>query len=158
VLTFASSINARGALFARIPSATLGPVDVFATHFSPGGAEQAPQVERLLSWIEEISGPGPALLLGDLNTSPGSALFARISGAGFHEGRLISPGPTYGSEGLTTGRFARSGWHLDHVLVRGLSAATSRILDEPRTLEVAGQPVRSTLSDHAGLLSIIDRP
>jgi endonuclease/exonuclease/phosphatase family metal-dependent hydrolase len=158
VLTFESSVNARGALFARLPSSTLGPLDVFATHFSPGGAEQAPQVERLLSWIDAKSGSGPALLLGDLNTSPGSDLFARIRGAGFHEGRTSSPGPTYSSEGLTTGRFASSGWHLDHVLVRGLSAATSRILDEPRILEVAGQPVRSTLSDHGGLLSIIDRP
>jgi endonuclease/exonuclease/phosphatase family metal-dependent hydrolase len=157
VLKFESSINARGALFARLPSTTLGPVDVFAAHLSPGGAEQGPQVERLLSWIDEKAGAGPALLLGDLNTSPGSALFARIRSAGFHEGRTSSPGPTYSGEALTTGRFGSSGWHLDHVLVRGLTAATSRILDEPRLLEVAGQQVRSTLSDHAGLLSVIDR-
>ena len=100
---------------------------------------------------------GPALLLGDLNTSPGSALFGRIRAAGFHEGRTPALGPTYSSEGLTSGRFTGSGWHLDHVLVRGLNAATSLILDEPRTLEVAGRHVRSTLSDHAGLLSIIEQ-
>jgi endonuclease/exonuclease/phosphatase family metal-dependent hydrolase len=157
VLTFESSINARGALFARLTRSGLGPLDVFATHLSPGGAEQVPQVERLLSWIEEKSGAGPALLLGDLNASPGSALLGRIRAAGFHEGRASALGPTYSSEGLTSGRFTGSGWHLDHVLVRGLNAATSRILDEPRTLEVAGHQVPSTLSDHAGLLSVIEQ-
>jgi endonuclease/exonuclease/phosphatase (EEP) superfamily protein YafD len=121
-----------------------------------GQENQVGEGEAVGSIAQTIVVSGPALLLGDLNISPGSALLGRIRAAGFHDGRASALGPTYSSEGLTTGRFTGSGWHLDHVLVRGLNAATSRILDEPRTLEVAGRQVRSTLSDHAGLLSIIE--
>ncbi|RYZ05749.1 MAG: hypothetical protein EOO73_18790 [Myxococcales bacterium] len=154
-LTFASSINARGAQFARLPSSTLGQLDIFAAHLSPGGAEQAPQVDELLAWIDETTIKGPALLLGDLNTSPGSALFRRITAAGFRSAGDARG--TYSGEGLASGRFGDDGWRLDHVLVRGehLTAPTTRILDEARTIDVEGRPLRSTLSDHAGLLATL---
>jgi endonuclease/exonuclease/phosphatase family metal-dependent hydrolase len=159
VLPFESSVNARGALFARVRSAELGTIPIFATHLSPGGEEQHPQVERLIAWIAEKAGAGAAILLGDLNTTPDSVLFKRLRRAGFHEGGVTDERGTYSSSGLASGRFSDSGWRLDHVLVRGqeLIASTERIFDQPVTLEVTGRLTASTLSDHAGLLSVISR-
>jgi endonuclease/exonuclease/phosphatase family metal-dependent hydrolase len=130
---------------------------VFAAHLSPGGPEQAPQVEQLLAFIEEKAATEPALLLGDLNLVPGSSLFSRIARAGFHEGEARAHLPTYSGQALLGGTFAGSGWRLDHVLLRGTTAElrTQRILDETVRLKVAGRDVLSTLSDHAGLLSTI---
>jgi len=156
-ITFQSTVNARGALYAQLAGA-LGPLHVFAAHLSPGGAEQAPQIEQLLSFIDEKAGTQPSLLLGDLNLTPGSALFERLALAGFHEGRADDHRITYSGQALLGGTFAGSGWRLDHVLLRGTEAQlrTERILDRPVRLDVAGREVVSMLSDHAGLLATID--
>jgi endonuclease/exonuclease/phosphatase family metal-dependent hydrolase len=157
ILSFESSINARGAIFARVHVGEFGTLPIFAAHLSPGGQEQPPQVDRLMDWIGEKAGAGPAILLGDLNTTPDSALFERFRRLGFHEGEVTGASGTYSSSGLESGRFTESAWRLDHVLVRGreLALRTSRILDQPVTLEVEGRRTASTLSDHAGLFSII---
>jgi endonuclease/exonuclease/phosphatase family metal-dependent hydrolase len=157
-VAFRSTVNARGALYAKLASAVgEGPLHVFGAHLSPGGPEQVPQVEQLLSFIHDTAGNEPALLLGDLNLVPGSALFGRIARAGFDEGQAHEGRNTYNSQALLGGTFAGPGWRLDHVLLRGINAAlrTQRILDEPVRLNVAGREVLSMLSDHAGLLSRI---
>jgi endonuclease/exonuclease/phosphatase family metal-dependent hydrolase len=160
-ITFSSTVNARGALYAKLASAFReGPLHVFAAHLSPGGPEQIPQVEQLLAFIETTAGTEPALLLGDLNLVPGSALFGRFARAGFHEGQVSEGRSTYSSDALSGGNFAGVGWRLDHVLLRGTNAElrTRRILDEPVRLKEAGGEVISMLSDHAGLLSTITAP
>ncbi|WP_437682319.1 endonuclease/exonuclease/phosphatase family protein [Sorangium sp. So ce131] len=157
VLVFESTVNARGALHARVAAPGIGDLHVFAAHLSPGGAEQPPQVERLLAWVDEKAGGSPALLLGDLNTMPGSSLFRRLERAGFREADVPDRRGTFSHDGLGTGDVDDAGWRLDHVLLRGLDAGlhTKRILDEPVTIEAAGRPVRTTLSDHFGVLATV---
>jgi endonuclease/exonuclease/phosphatase family metal-dependent hydrolase len=157
-ITFESTVNARGAMYVQLAGGLgAGPLHVFGAHLSPGGAEQVPQVEQLLDFIDEKAGAEPALLLGDLNLVPGSALLGRIARAGFHEGQANDHRSTYSGQALLGGTFAGSGWRLDHVLVRGTEAQlrTQRILDQPVRLAVEGREVISMLSDHAGLLSTI---
>jgi endonuclease/exonuclease/phosphatase family metal-dependent hydrolase len=147
-IVYASTVNSRGAIYARVAGKHL-----FATHFSPGGSEHGPQVDRLIAWIEEKVGDAPAILLGDLNTTPGSSLFRRLERAGFGEPTIRGPRGTFASEGLTTGVVRDSGWRLDHVLVRGMPAVAERVLD--RVVEIE-RGTRTTLSDHFGVLAQID--
>jgi endonuclease/exonuclease/phosphatase family metal-dependent hydrolase len=157
-IVFESTINARGATYARIANAVgAEPLHVFAAHLSPGGTEQGPQVTQLLEFIDDKAGTAPALLLGDLNLTPGSALFERLTRSGFREGNVLGDRGTYSGEGLESGRFGTSAWRLDHALLRGTDAelVTKRILDDPVLLDAGGRPTRSTLSDHAGLLVTI---
>ncbi|WP_437759909.1 endonuclease/exonuclease/phosphatase family protein [Sorangium sp. So ce1389] len=157
ILVFESTVNARGALYARVAAPGLGALHIFAAHLSPGGAEQPPQVERLLAWVDEKAGGAPALLLGDLNTTPGSSLFRRLEGAGFRDADVPDRRGTFSHDGLGTGDVGDSGWRLDHVLLRGLDARlrVGRILDAPVTISAEGRPVRTTLSDHFGVLATI---
>jgi endonuclease/exonuclease/phosphatase family metal-dependent hydrolase len=154
VLVFASSVNARGALHARI-DLDEGVLHVFAAHLSPGGAEQDPQVDELIAWMNEKAADAPALLLGDLNTTPGSSLFQRLERAGFREPDRADRRGTFSSEGLSSGIVSASSWRLDHVLLRNFptTSDSQRILDDPLTLEIGGRRQRSTLSDHFGLLA-----
>jgi endonuclease/exonuclease/phosphatase family metal-dependent hydrolase len=155
---FTSTVNARGALWARLQNSEGGELHLFAAHLSPGGFEQEPQVEQLLAWIESKAGSADAILVGDLNTTTRSALFQRFQAAGFDED-ANAPRATFSSEGLLTGYFGESGWALDHVLVRGrLRAQTERILDFRVLLDSQAEERPSTLSDHAGLLATIERP
>jgi endonuclease/exonuclease/phosphatase family metal-dependent hydrolase len=156
-LAFEASINARGATCVRVPLRKHGNVFVFATHLSPGGAEQEPQVRRLLAWIAELSADGPAILMGDLNTTPGSKFFRAFEKAGFHETELVDGRATFTLAGLESGIVDGSGYRLDHVLMRDIGPArTERILDRPITFSVEGRLVRTTLSDHFGLRAVFD--
>jgi endonuclease/exonuclease/phosphatase family metal-dependent hydrolase len=137
-LTYRSSINARGAIYAR----TLG-IHVFATHFSPGGlggSEQGPQFDAFVDFA--AAKRGPAVLLGDLNTSAGSPLFAKLVQAGFREPDKLDTRPTCYSS------------RIDHILVRDVdeTVTTERILDGRITLP-SGE--RTTLSDHFGVLATL---
>jgi endonuclease/exonuclease/phosphatase family metal-dependent hydrolase len=155
-IQFVSTLNARGAVWVRIQPPGFSDLHVFATHLSPVGREQEPQVERLLSWIDRKAGSADAILLGDLNTTPGSRLFERFRAAGFAED-AHPPRATFSTEGLLTGYFGDSGWALDHILVRGrLRLQTARILDEGLLLGASESAVPSTLSDHAGLLGTVE--
>jgi endonuclease/exonuclease/phosphatase family metal-dependent hydrolase len=158
VLVYYATVNARGAVYARVDAGPLGRMNVFGTHFSPGGSEQVPQVDEFLRWVDEKGRAAPAVLLGDLNTTSGSSLFGKIKQAGFREPDVIDPRGTFGG-GLGTGHVSTSGWRIDHVLVRNTAARVTsrRILDSPLTLK-AGRGVRSTLSDHFGVLAILEPP
>jgi endonuclease/exonuclease/phosphatase family metal-dependent hydrolase len=153
VLAYYATVNARGAVFVRVTAGDLGPMNLFATHFSPGGAEQETQVDELLAWIQTKGRNSPTVLLGDLNTTPGSSLFHKIQRAGFREPDEVDTRATFGS-GLGTGRVNATGWRIDHVLVRNapLRVTSRRIFDTPIKLNVAGG-VRTTLSDHFGVLA-----
>lgn len=137
-VTYRSSINARGAIYAR----TNG-LHVFATHFSPGGlggSEQGPQFDAFVDFAATKS--GPAVLLGDLNTSSGSQLFAKLRRARFREPDQLDTRPTCYSS------------RIDHILLRDIdSTVTSqRILDGRVTLP---NGERTTLSDHYGVLATL---
>ena len=150
-LVYLATINARGAVYAR----TQG-MHVFATHFSPGGAEQPPQVDALVRWVDTHAPRGePAILLGDLNTTAGSALFGTLERAGFREPDVLDRRSTF-NHGLGNGHVRDDGWRIDHVLVRDVAdhVTSRRILDAPVTL---ASGVRTTLSDHFGVLATIDR-
>jgi endonuclease/exonuclease/phosphatase family metal-dependent hydrolase len=157
-LVFRSSVNARGALYTTIEVGSSGLVHLFATHLSPGGAEQEPQAIRLLEWIEALSAGGAAILLGDLNTTPGSNLFRRFEHAGFSEPDAADRRATFSQHGLGTGNVTSAGYRLDHILTRGLHASirTQRVLDEVVLIESGGHTIRTTLSDHFGLLASIE--
>jgi endonuclease/exonuclease/phosphatase (EEP) superfamily protein YafD len=98
------------------------------------------------------------VLLGDLNTTSASSLFQKIRRAGFREPDVIDSRGTFGG-GLGTGHVTTSGWRIDHVLVRNTAARVTsrRILDTPITLNV-GRGVRTTLSDHFGVLGVLQPP
>jgi len=155
-ISFEATLNARGAIWALLDVPKLGRLHVFGAHLSPGGQEQVPQVEGLLAWIEDKARSEPALLLGDLNLTPTSALFEQIIRAGFREPELSDRRGTYSREGLLNGRFGESGWRLDHVLLRApaFTLSTDRILEQSIVLDPA-RGEASTLSDHAGLLATV---
>ncbi len=156
VIAYRSTVNARGAVHARIEHDEIGDVHVFATHFSPGGAEQGPQVSRLVDWIAERAGDAPAIVLGDLNMTAGSSLFHRIEAAGFRQPDELDRRGTYCGSGLGTGCIGSATWRIDHVLTRGLGRVRSeRVLDEPVDVRVSGRRVTTTLSDHFGVLARI---
>jgi len=156
VLVYYATVNARGAVHARIDAGRLGPMNVFGTHFSPGGAEQKTQVDEFLAWVDSKGRDAPAVLLGDLNTTAASSLFVKIKRAGFREPDVIDPRATFGG-GLGTGRVNANGWRIDHVVVRNTDARVTsrRILDVPIRLNV-GRGVRTTLSDHFGVLAVLE--
>lgn len=164
-ITFQSTVNARGALYAKLASGPGAiPLHVFAAHLSPGGSEQAPQVEQLLAFIDDKAGAEPALLLGDLNLVPGSGLFDQIVRAGFHAGQAPHRQSTYSSQALHGDQFGSSGWRLDHVLLRHTNAElrTQRILDQPVRLRVGGsrrpldafRPRWLAVDDHGTVLTL----
>jgi endonuclease/exonuclease/phosphatase family metal-dependent hydrolase len=137
-ISYRSSINARGAIYARA-----GDLHVFATHLSPGGLggfEQGPQFDELVDFA--AAKRGPAVLLGDLNTSSGSQLFGKLRTAGFREPDKLDTRPTCYSS------------RIDHILVRDIDdvVTTQRILDARITLP-SGE--RTTLSDHYGVLATL---
>ncbi|WP_437539780.1 endonuclease/exonuclease/phosphatase family protein [Sorangium sp. So ce726] len=119
------------------------------------GSAPGPAAE--LDWGDEKAGGAPALLLGDRNTTPGSSLFRRLERAGFRDANVPDRRATLSHDGLGTGDVEDSGWRLDHVLVRGLDAGvrTERILDGPITTQASRRAVRTTLSDHFGVLTTI---
>jgi endonuclease/exonuclease/phosphatase family metal-dependent hydrolase len=156
VLVYYATVNARGAVHARVDAGALGSLNIFGTHFSPGGAEQKTQVDEFIAWVDSKGRDAPAVLLGDLNTASSSSLFGKIRQAGFREPDVLDPRATFGG-GLGTGHVNASGWRIDHVLVRNTAARVTsrRILDVPVKLDV-GRGVRTTLSDHLGVLGVLE--
>jgi endonuclease/exonuclease/phosphatase family metal-dependent hydrolase len=156
-IVFQSTINARGAVHAQLAIGAQLRLHVFAVHLSPGGSEQGPQVDQLLAWIDEkVQAGRPTLLLGDLNTTPGSVLFSRLEAAGFRAVDPTDTCSTFEHDGLGTGVVRDSGWRLDHVLVRDLNVPmrSRRVLDDVVSLRTAsGETVCTTLSDHFAVLA-----
>jgi endonuclease/exonuclease/phosphatase family metal-dependent hydrolase len=156
LLSFEATTNARGAVYARIDEPTLGRLHVFGTHLSPGiHDEQSAQLDRLLPFIDERAGKEPAVLLGDLNLTPSSSLYARIVRAGFRNpyAERDRPAGTFTWHSLERGAHAQGEWMLDHILLRGLDveATADRILDAPLVVRARDKTLRTTLSDHCGV-------
>jgi len=169
----ATTLNARGALYARVESGAFGDIHLFGTHLSPGiHAEQTRQIDQLFAWIDAKAANEPTVVVGDLNTGPsvgedGSvpshlpALYRRFADAGFANPYLEGGAAqaTFGHGSLTSGRHPRSGWVIDHVLVRDVKgrAHAARVLDQPVTVTAAGRSVTTTYSDHCGVQLTLER-
>lgn len=151
---------------------------VFCTHLTPvlgnvphpaGGSwesEQSRQVDAMLDWIARKAGDEPVLVLGDLNTGPGTA-FARARVPEHYE-RFVRHG--FVNPFLARGHAActfcydnpviggeSGGLLIDHLLLRGFRARVeaSRCLDERIELDVGGRQLTTALSDHYGVCAVL---
>jgi endonuclease/exonuclease/phosphatase family metal-dependent hydrolase len=170
----ATTLNARGALYARVETPSHGDVHVFGTHLSPGiHEEQMPQLDDLFAWIREKVGDthAPTVITGDLNTGPSvghgtsaflPALYRRVIDEGFTNPYVQAGAAecTYCHGSLSSGKHGSTGWLIDHVLVRDLPGAArgERILDQPLVVEAAGRRITTTYSDHCGVRVTVDAP
>jgi endonuclease/exonuclease/phosphatase family metal-dependent hydrolase len=164
-------------LSARIQTAFAGPVEVFCTHLAaslgselydgPYGSfegERLVQIEQLLEQVTSKRAPdGGAVLLGDLNCGPETALasgaspdaFERFVATGFESPYAEADGRcTFCSNNPLNG-FSEDedeGAVIDHVLLAGFPESaprvTARVFDEGITITAEGAPVDTARSDH----------
>ncbi|MBU0551849.1 endonuclease/exonuclease/phosphatase family protein [Myxococcota bacterium] len=109
-----------------------GPVVLACTHLSHRSSSlRIKQSEALLVALEPFAQGAPALVGGDFNAGPEDPAVARFIEAGFHSAH---------ADRLLTFPSHRPSMKIDHILLRGLQAASSaRLFESP------------TLSDHLGL-------
>lgn len=151
-------------------TATIGgnPYTFASTHLESGPAFaglRAVQVGELLSTLGTAS---PAVLIGDLNDTPGSPMYQLVTGGGFTDAwRALRPGVT----GLTCCHVADlSDKHgpfderIDYVFTRGFDHVNQDVLgkvtivgDNPSD-RLAGPEFLIWPSDHAGLVADLLRP
>jgi endonuclease/exonuclease/phosphatase family metal-dependent hydrolase len=176
---------ARGVMHVAItPPRYSGTLHLFCTHLTPvtsgriqplsGQArpeEQARQIDMLLAFIERKAPRGTtAVLLGDLNTGPGSENvrptlpqhYQRFVRAGFESPYLsILPARcTFCANNSMNGGGGAGGSLIDHALLRDFrgSARAMRALDEPIEIEVADSKLKSAYSDHYGIVVALEPP
>lgn len=179
-LAFESSLGDRGVLSARLQTAFAGPVDVFCTHLAaslgdvpydgPYGSfegERLVQIEQFLGQVATRRAPdGGAVLLGDMNCGPETALaqaaspdaFERFAAAGFEAPYAASDERcTFCSNNPLNGFSPDEdqGAVIDHVLLAGFPAsvtrAPARVFDDGITITAEGAPVDTARSDHYGV-------
>jgi endonuclease/exonuclease/phosphatase family metal-dependent hydrolase len=176
---------ARGVIYVSISAPGLtGTFHVFCTHLTPvtsspphplsGQAEpgeQARQIELLLRFIERKAPRGATvMLLGDLNSGPGSANvlpalpqhYQRFVRAGF-ESPYLSLAParcTFCANNPVHGGQGGGGSILDHALLRDFRGRghAARALDEPIEIEVEGRRLATSYSDHYGVVLTVEPP
>jgi endonuclease/exonuclease/phosphatase family metal-dependent hydrolase len=181
VFVLDSSLNRRAVLHALVDAGDLGQIHIFGTHLSavfsdvpyPGDGtweqEQAAQIEDLLAYIDTRVEPAdPIVLLGDFNTGPAGELFSAEVPANYEVLVQAVDTNTYvetdGARCTFCGDNPLLGDDtavvIDHVFTRGIDAAleANRILDEPLEIDVDGDDVTTTLSDHYGVLLVLTGP
>jgi endonuclease/exonuclease/phosphatase family metal-dependent hydrolase len=179
VLVLESSINRRAVLHALVDIDGPAPLHVFGTHLSavfsdipyPGDgsweAEQAAQINALLAYIDTRTEAGdPIVVLGDFNTGPAGEGFEADVVDNYElltSAMLTSPfidsenaACTFCADNplVDTGADGGASVAIDHVFIRDLEAGaeSSRILDQPLTLDADGESVTTALSDHYGVV------
>ncbi|HEV8357636.1 MAG TPA: endonuclease/exonuclease/phosphatase family protein [Gemmatimonadales bacterium] len=140
------------------------PVTVASTHLESGSfpgfaALRAGQAAEL---IGSLAAESPAIVLGDLNDVPGSAMYGVVTGAGFSDAwAALRPG----ASGFTcchladlSDQVARFDQRIDYVFARGLGGPQGRLQgrvsligDQPGE-RVAGPLHPIWASDHAGVV------
>jgi len=181
-VAFESSLGDRGLLSARLHTDFMGEVDVNCTHLAaslgevpytgPYGSwagERLRQIEQMLERVDEIradgNAGGSAILMGDMNCGPGTALaraaspdaFARLANAGFIAPYAELDGRCTFCEnnplnGLVTD--PEEGALIDHVLVSAAGSevfAAERVLDAAISVDVDGEAIETAHSDHYGI-------
>lgn len=166
----------RKVLYARVDGDT-GPIHLFCTHLTADlsdelpyageyesyEAENAAQIDLLFSYVEQLAGAEPALILGDFNMGPANASL---------DGAMTDHYDTILAHGVETPYVAQNpdlctfcstnalngGTHdniIDHAFFLGFDAAiqfdATRILDQEVEIEVEQTPQMMPLSDHYGI-------
>ncbi|NOZ02801.1 MAG: hypothetical protein GXP54_13065, partial [Deltaproteobacteria bacterium] len=177
-LRFDSYLNVRVVLHAVAQVPQIGNVDVFCTHltatldkvpynggFETWAKEQAHQIDVMLPWIEDKEDPKtPTVLAGDMNCGPGKGAipaelpenFAKFTAAGYLDPYATDPETpcTWCGDNPLVG--GGSSMIIDHVMFRHQADSarfvSSRIMDQPVTLEVDGRQIESNYSDHYGAM------
>ena len=178
VLRMPSTQHPRAVLYARIETPLVKDLHVFCTHLTPllrhlahpgSGSwrdEQSTQVNALLSFIEQKTSTGDAVVvLGDLNCGPGFDAsiaprlpehYERFMARGFRNPYFESSDPkcTFCYSNALSGGTGSGGIFIDHILTRGieLPARAERVLDAPLLINARGRSQRTAFSDHYGLL------
>ena len=110
------------------------PVTIFGTHLSVIESERQVQIAAALSLAGRTT---PAVFAGDLNDSPGSAIFARLEAAGFQ-----SVFDLLGRPHLATAPAIQPRESIDHILVRGMHVEHAGVFT---TVASDHRPVLATL-------------
>lgn len=64
----------------------VGDIDIYITHLTGGGERvREAQASNLMDWVDDTRGTGPAILMGDMSDTAGSATFAVYTAAGFED-------------------------------------------------------------------------
>jgi endonuclease/exonuclease/phosphatase family metal-dependent hydrolase len=178
-LAFNSSFGDRGVLSATIATSVLPKVDLFCTHLAatqteidyPGTygsweGERADQIDSLHGFIEEKRArEDTVVVMGDLNCGPKGDKVVGEDVKGFK--RLLESGLTaeylnddsvmctFCSGNSLVGTSSASVM-IDHVLFSNLPdtvhQSVERVFDEPSTIEVDGESLKTYHSDHYGLM------
>lgn len=179
---FESALGDRGLLSARVRTDFIGDVDVHCTHLAATLAEvpytgaygswqgeRVRQIEQLLERVTEVradgNATGSAVVVGDMNCGPGTALaraaspdtFARLVEAGFIAPYAELDGRcTFCENNPLNGAVTdpEEGALIDHVLVSASgehSLAARRVFDEVIPIDVDGAAVDTARSDHYGV-------
>lgn len=116
-------------------------VGFYALHLGVREAARSPQMREALAAI----GPGPAVILGDLNAEAGSPVTALLDRAGFQDafGDTVSGGATFPADDPTL--------RIDWIWARGMRADSARVLPDRgsdhravvATLHILEAPIRS---------------
>jgi endonuclease/exonuclease/phosphatase family metal-dependent hydrolase len=177
---FESSLGDRGVLSARVATEFAGDVDLHCTHlaatldevpytgaYGSWQGERLRQVEQMLERVDSLrTEAGAAVLLGDMNCGPETALarsaspetFDRFVTAGFSAPYAEADGRcTFCGNNPLNGVVsdAEEGAVIDHVLVSAPgvdSPAVGRVFDDVMRIEADGAAVDTARSDHYGVL------
>ena len=158
-------------------SAEIGGLSVACTHlatplattydgeFDSYAAEQTAQIELILGALEDVE--GPLVLLGDLNTGPGTGnLDAELEGnwelfgaAGFTSPNTESDAPfcTWCADNTLIN--SDKNLAIDHILARNVEiSSVIRFLDETVDIQVGEESITTSYSDHYGLTATVSIP
>jgi endonuclease/exonuclease/phosphatase family metal-dependent hydrolase len=176
---FESSLGDRGLLSARLRTAFMGDVAIHCTHlaatlseipytgaYGSWQGERLRQIEQMLARVAATRpAAGSAVMLGDMNCGPSTALaeaaspdaYAQLVEAGFDDPYVDLDGRcTFCDNNPLNGLVSDpdEGALIDHVLVSATeipASAATRVFDEVISID-AGGPVDTARSDHYGVL------
>jgi endonuclease/exonuclease/phosphatase family metal-dependent hydrolase len=177
-LQLESSLGDRGVLSASLRTAFMGEVAIHCTHLAaslsevpytgPYGSwqgERLRQIEQMLTRVDDTRPTsGSAIMLGDMNCGPGTALaeaaspdaFAQLLGAGFADPYVDADGRcTFCDNNPLNGLVTDpdEGALIDHVLIGAdpmPMASATRVFDDVISIDADG-PVDTARSDHYGV-------
>lgn len=142
-------------------------IRVASTHLESGDAPGLAGLRAVqaLELVGSVGAASPAILLGDFNDGPGSAMYGVVTGAGFTDTwAALRPGV----RGFTcceapdlSNQVAQLDQRIDYVFTRGISGPNGTVLgqvtivgDQPGE-RVAGPAFPIWPSDHAGLVATL---
>lgn len=175
---FESSLGDRGVLSGRLRTAFMGDVAIHCTHLAatlsevpytgPYGSWQGERLRQIEQLLERVNATRPAsgsaIMLGDMNCGPGTALaeaasadaYARLVEAGFADPYVQGDGRcTFCDNNPLNGLVTDpdEGALLDHVLIGAEpmpTATATRVFDDVISIDAEG-PVDTARSDHYGV-------